>query len=229
MVNDDVAAIADPPAPGDGSQAEIELLPAEEQSRVVTTQLDPGGASDGMAGTDEGGGIEAFARGGQQRQRIAPGQKVVGVIREAQDAATDRGKGSFVVQRADHARHGVGRRELRIIVQCRDHAPAPGGGGQVAPAGHPEIAIRREQAGIGPPIQFGGQPGQIGGRRPLVEHGQMPRHADLPEHGGDRGQGLLDPIQGQHDDVGIVTAAAGWRGSGNQLHSPLRCVAGIAR
>src|SRR5947209_2806479 len=66
VADDDVAAVADVPAQGDGAQAKIEFFPAEKQFRVVTARLLPGLAQDCVSSADIGNGVKAFGSAGQQ-------------------------------------------------------------------------------------------------------------------------------------------------------------------
>ena len=60
VADHDVAAVADAPAQGDGAQAEVELLPAEEQFGIVAACLFPRRPPDRVTGADIGDRVEAF-------------------------------------------------------------------------------------------------------------------------------------------------------------------------
>jgi hypothetical protein len=66
VADDNVAAVSDAPAQGDGTQAEVELLPAEKQLRIIAAGLLPRLAQDRVAGTDICDCVETFAGSRQQ-------------------------------------------------------------------------------------------------------------------------------------------------------------------
>src|SRR5487761_2083909 len=92
VMHHQIAAVADAPAARDGTQAEIVLLPAEEQRLIVAAGILPGSAANGMARPDERHRGETLSRARQQRQWIAPRRQIVRAGRMHQDAAAGRGE-----------------------------------------------------------------------------------------------------------------------------------------
>jgi hypothetical protein len=199
-----IAAVADAPEMGDGAQAEVVFLPAEEQVGVVTAGIVPGFAPDGMTGTDEGRGFEGLGGAGDQRGRISPGQHIVAAGLIDHDTATERAQIRVGVERCFHAGQRLGPIERGVVVQADDNAPKADAGSHVAPAGHAVIVIQRDQSGIVAVADRFGQQRQRLGPRSLIDDDDMAGHAGLCQGGADRGGGFLGAVEGEDHHVNIV-------------------------
>lgn len=98
----------DRPAERDGAQGKIIFFPGEEQIRVIAAGLRPGGAADGMAGTDEGGCGKVFMGGVFQALRIAPAEFIEMNAVAREDPEGDRAEfGGLPEQRVSGWKYSV--------------------------------------------------------------------------------------------------------------------------
>ena len=206
VMDGDVSGMKQLPALVDRTECEVELLPGEEQRRIVASDGIPGGSSDGIAGAHESGAGEALGGMGAECFGISAGGIVFVAAVAVHDAEAEGRQPRLLVQQCDRAGGGAAVGEDCVVVERDHHSPMPEGRRAVTALCDPEIAPCGGQLRIGARPDHRPEPGERRLRGALVEDDQVLAEALLPEGGADRGLGLGHPVEAEDENVGVVVA-----------------------